>query len=150
MGAYSALAKEPILPSSGNEDSDLSCSSLCYLAVLLEASHMFLMKVQEFFSFPKLWRKPHYFIAEATPACIAGKSEIFFRCIDPNVLLSKLLSEVLCRRKHKVMFLCSDLSGWCYFFSASATCKWISTFEHANFLTPIKTIRKISIFQAIV
>lgn len=72
---------------------------------------MFLKKVQEFFSFPKLWRRPGYFIAEVTPACVAGKSEILFRCIDLNVVLSKLLSKVHCQRKHKVVFLCCSLSG---------------------------------------
>lgn len=71
---------------------------------------MFLKKVQEFFSFPKLWRRPGYFIAEVTPACVAGKSEILFRCIDLNVVLSKLLSKVHCQRKHKVVFLCCGLS----------------------------------------
>lgn len=60
MRAYSALAKEPILPSSGSDDSDLSCSSLCYLAVLLEASHMFLMKVQKHF-FPQTMEKASVF-----------------------------------------------------------------------------------------
>lgn len=82
----------------------------CYLGALLKASRMFLMKVQEF-SFPKLWRKPRCFIAEVTFACIAGKSEIFCRCIDPNMVLSKLLSKIDCQRKHKVVFLCYGLSG---------------------------------------
>lgn len=72
---------------------------------------MFLRNVQKFFSFPKLWRKPGYFIAEVTPACTAGKSEIFSRCIDPNGVLSRLLSKVHCQRKRKVVFLCCGLSG---------------------------------------
>lgn len=83
----------------------------CYLAVLLEASLMFLMKVQEFCYFSILWRKSRYFFAQVTLACIPGKSEIFCRHTDPIVVLSKLLSKVHCQRKDKGVFLCYGLSG---------------------------------------